>query len=54
MVQRTLKSISADVAEWQTQATQNRSGNHVGSSPTIGTNEAVQAIFGFWTALFFY
>ena len=27
----------ADVAEWQTQATQNRSGNHVGSSPTIGT-----------------
>ena len=31
--------ISADVAEWQTQATQNRSGNHVGSSPTIGTKK---------------
>ena len=30
--------ISADVAEWQTQTTQNRSGNHVGSSPTIGTS----------------
>ena len=25
------------MAEWQTQTTQNRSGNHVGSSPTIGT-----------------
>ena len=38
--------ISADVAEWQTQATQNRSGNHVGSSPTIGTNRAVRTFSG--------
>ena len=28
----------AGVSEWQTQTTQNRSGNHVGSSPTIGTS----------------
>ena len=43
----------ADVAEWQTQTTQNRSGNHVGSSPTIGTRkmhgtvEKVPCIFCF-------
>ena len=28
---------SADVAEWQTQTTQNRSGNRVGSTPIIGS-----------------
>ncbi len=27
----------AAVAEWQTHTTQNRAGNHVGSSPTSGT-----------------
>ena len=44
-VQNASKSISADVAEWQTQATQNRSGNHVGSSPTIGTMASVLTAF---------
>ena len=34
------------MAEWQTQATQNRSGNHVGSSPTIGTKQAVRTFSG--------
>ena len=24
---------------WQTHTTQNRAGNHVGSSPTLGTND---------------
>ena len=36
--------ISADVAEWQTQATQNRSGNHVGSSPTIGIKKQLRLV----------
>ena len=45
-MQNASKSISADVAEWQTQATQNRSGNHVGSSPTIGTKQAVRTFSG--------
>ena len=33
---------------WQTHTTQNRAGNHVGSSPTIGTREKIQAKLGFF------
>ena len=29
---------------WYTHSTQNAAGNHVGSSPTIGTSEAVERL----------
>lgn len=35
----------ADVAEWQTQMTQNHPGNHGGSSPFIGTKFSFAAMF---------
>ena len=40
---RKLPSHMPEWRNWQTHTTQNRAGNHVGSSPTLGTKKIITA-----------